>query len=63
MHHLGTFEKVQPQWQVLYLFFWDCTTTSQVVLQGKNDFQRTQTSLCAWKRCVHGGFILLKVAC
>jgi len=24
MHPLGTFEKVQPQWQLLYLFFWEC---------------------------------------
>jgi len=26
MHPLGTFEKVQPQWQLLYLFFWECTS-------------------------------------
>jgi len=25
MHPLGTFEKVQPKWQLLYLFFWACT--------------------------------------
>jgi len=25
------FERVQPQWQLLYLFFWECTCTYYTV--------------------------------